>query len=68
MTDNNLLTKVGLAIVGVGGLGLLVKKLLFSDDKKEEAVPLKAPLSLEVTKQLMQEIKYQMLVVCINYA
>lgn len=68
MTDNNLFAKVGLAIVGVGGLGLLVKKLLFSDDKKEEAVPLKAPLSLEVTKQLMQEIKYQMLVVCINYA
>lgn len=61
MDNKPLVATLGVAAVGLASLFFYFKKTYQS-----ESVPVR--VTIEQTRQIVQEIKYQMLIVCVNFA
>ncbi len=62
--DNKLLRKLGIAVAAVSGLVGLFFYFRNTYDKE----PILFMMTFEQARKIIQQIKYQMLIVCVNFA
>ena len=71
MSEDRNMLKIALAVGGLAGLALIYKSYFSESASTGSSLKTSANtsvLTVEKTRQLMQEIKYQMLVLCISFS